>query len=428
MKVFHALSLSLVLWAGLAQGHPPTNFGLGGHSTGRVGGGTADPATPFAGWVNPALLAGAKRGFQVSASSGGATYDPLGEIRLDGAAYRAGDGRDLFGEGSIPTRSQTLWTIGYEAPFRLGNHRGGLGMVTSGPLRDVRKFVARTPYDFTNLRYGDAEGQLRGIMAAGFEAIPGVVAIGVGLNLYLSTAGVSDLTLVGKDPTGRMSLDVTLNSSTVGGIWVQAGRSRLGLVYREKVAPDFQQKFSGRVQLGGDPVLAQPVLVQSSLYFEPATWELEYQLNGEAWRLAWGLEYQQWNEYEPPFLIASSVDTSGNLVQTNAPPLALRAVLSPRVSGMWDVAPQWTVGAGYSYRPSPVEDLSGPTNLVDTDAHALGLSLSYGWGPWSLTLAGQHHVFEGRTVVKDDGTYIGAPGYTVSGSATAVGLSLRTPL
>lgn len=425
-------ALPTSLFASQAQ-----NYGLGGPSSGRVGSVAAETDNPFAAIYNPALSAAQEKSlFGLSTGFAEAAYDTLSQVRVKSAHHASDYG--AVQDYRVPKTHLSLWAIGCSLPFRaplLDNRRAGFGLVASGPYDKLRSFSAATPDDFYTLRYGTSDAQFKGTFSLALELLKDQLFVGAGLSLYITTAGVVDMAVVSTNPTGRMALDVQFNSAAVAGFFFKKDRLQLGLVYRQKIDPSFRQLFNGRVQVENQDVLAQPVLVESSLYYEPETVEAEVQHNFRILKASIGLAYQAWRDYKPSFLMAETIGSDSVVRRTQSSSLAMRNVLSPRVSATVPVGSMVDVAAGYQFRPSPVADISGPSNPLDSDVHVVGLSIqhhlpAWGWLPLGMSwgLYGQYHWMPERPVVKSDAASVGAPGFRVSGRAYNYGVFLQGQL
>lgn len=403
-------------------------------TTGRAGSVTAEPENPYPALYNPALLA-AQSGPRLSISSSVARsrYEAFPSVLIDSPDFRTSTGARTTGDGQIPASDLTLWSIGFSQPFflpRLGGRRAGLGVVVSGPFSKLRSFQAGTPYDFASLRYGGSDSQFKGTLGTAFEILPERLFFGAGLSLFITSAGAAEATIASDNPTGRFALDVGLNTAAVLGLYGVQGKSRASLVFRQEIAPAFEQRFVGKVQVGRVDTLYQPMVFRSTLYFEPHTFEADLQHGFDGATVSVGVSWQIWSRYQPSFLVASATRSDGVDRQTVVPALALKNTWNPRLAldlPLWNRA--LVLSAGYQWRPTPLGDTSGPINLVDSDAHIFGLGFlhhfaeGFAWG-----LAGQYHYRSRRTVTKPAGNLIGAPGYEVQGEAYTYGLSLQAEL
>jgi hypothetical protein len=420
-------------------------YGLGGVSTGRVSSVTADVENPFAALLNPALL-GAQRNplFEAASSAAEANYATFKNVLIDSPNYRTQSGVNTVSDFTPPGFNSILWSIGMTFPFvlpkPLGSRHMGFGTVLSGPFGQLRSFTSSTPYDFTLLRYGTSDSQFKGTSSLGIEILPDLLYAGAGLSLFITAAGAADAVLVTNNPTARLNLNVGLNTAAVAGLYANLPKmlgevsQHISLVYRQAVEPTFEEEFTGSVQVfSGSGTIDIPAAFQTSLYYEPNTFEIDWQGDFEFMTLSVGVSYQLWSAYQPAFLQVSAPNADQQASSTQLPGLSMRNTVNPRVSAEVPFFDRKAaLAAGYQYRPTPVYDLSGAANLLDTNTHVVGVSARYRFGkselvpfPVTTSLYGQYQFFETRTVVKSDPSYIGAPGYQFGGSAYTYGLSLQ---
>lgn len=432
LKIYYFIvTLPALLSASQAQ-----NFGLGGTTTGRVSAVIADPQNAFAAAYNPALIA--RQGstlFSFSTSSAHLKYTPLENIRPPAAERVDSESRANY---ELPSTQQMLWAIGFTYPFELSpllSRRGGFGITFSGPYNKIRSFLSHTPDEFYSFRYGNADSQLKGTLALSLEIVPETIYFGAGTSLFLSGAGAAEASLNTENPTSRMALDVGLNSALVTGVYAHLNRTTLAFTFHQELDPQFVESFDGSATIAGSK-FHQPILIKSSLYYEPHAFEVEAQHAFESWKVSLGISYQIWSRYKPPILVTETIDSSGEKHTTLLPEPNYRSTLNPRVSvEIPFLENQWSVASGYQYRPTPVADLSGPGNALDSDAHIVGISLQRTflpgeWMPWPTTLGlfGQYHWLTRRSVVKADPQSTGAPNYTFSANAYTYGISLLVGL
>lgn len=409
------------------------NYGLGGITTGRAGAVTAEPENPYAALYNPALLA-AQKGprLVISSAIARSSYNPFPSVLLDSPDFRTATGARTTGDAQIASSDLALWSIGLSHPVWIPRlvRRVGLGVVVSGPFNKLRTFQAGTPYDFASLRYGGSDSQFKGTLSAAVEIWPEKVFFGAGLSMFITSAGAAEATIAADNPTGRFALDVGLNTAAILGLYVVEGKSRASLVFRQEIAPAFEQRFIGKVQVGRTDTLYQPMAFRSTLYFEPHTFEADLQHDFELATVSLGVGWQMWSRYQPSFLVASATRSDGIERQTEVPALRLKNTWNPRIAADF---PLWnrlfTLSAGYQWRPTPLSDTSGSINLVDSDAHIFGLGFLHHFAEgFSWGLAGQYHFRSRRSVSKPSNGLIGAPGYEVGGEAYTYGLSLQAEL
>lgn len=397
---------------------------------------TAEPGNPYAALYNPALLTAQNNSvFAFSTASAVASFAPIRGVRLASKEGRAGEPGDF----RLPDSRLTLWSVGYGTAFDMPqwmDRRGGFGFTLSGPFEKLRTYSASTPQDFFPLRYGTSDAQFKATLSGAVEILPNTLSFGAGLSLYIVTGGNAELAVTGDNPTGRMALDVGLRATPLMGLYFEEGLTGASLVFREAVDPVFQQSFTGTVPLGGDTILKQPVLIKTSLYYEPRLLEGDLQHRFVFAKVSVGVTLQQWTKWQPAFLMAEVPDAGGTVHRTAAPTIGLKDTISPRASiEVPLISDRLIFAAGYQFRPSPVKDVSGPANPLDTDVHVVGTSFRHNigeveWLPFDLTwgLYAQYHWMKNRTVTKTAGAEVGSPGYTVQGHAYTFGISLGADL
>src|SRR5262249_48601862 len=152
---------------------------------------------------------------------------------------------------------------------------------------------------------------------------------------------------------------------------------------------------------------SQPAIFQSTLYYEPHLIETDFQYSWERLKLSTGLSFQLWKAFEPAFPHTQTQTGRGTEVSNTLPSLTLRNTFNPRISLEYSLIPErlfWSLG--YQFRLSPLSDTSGPTNLLDTNAHLIGTSIAFHllktdfFPPLEFGLFVQYHYFPERKVEK----------------------------
>lgn len=366
----------------------------------------AEPTTAYAALLNPALLSASPHSqFAFSTSVAHADYS-----------------------ARLSSLQKTLWTLGYVYPFSWNalQRRLGFGISLSGPYDYLRKFQAHRPDDAYSLRYGNADSQMKATLGLSGEILKDTLSFGAGLSLFLNGAGNAEATLAAENPTGRMALDVGLNAALVSGLYFHSGRTGAALVYTQEVNPEFVQRFDGKASIGGASTFHQPLVARSFLYYEPHSLELEGQYNFGPCLASVGVSYQWWNGYHSPILITSTVDSNQTPQTTHLPSLSLRNTVNPRFSLQVPFAEhRWIFSTGYQFRPTPLVDLSGTSQALDSDIHVFGVSLERTFAPHPffpfstrLGLFAQYHRLKEREVAQTTGTY------RFSGDVYTYGISL----
>ncbi|MFM8269614.1 MAG: hypothetical protein ACKN9V_05435 [Pseudomonadota bacterium] len=435
MKAFHSLAFLVCTFASAIFSSQAQNFGLDATSAGRAGAVTAEENNAHAALLNPALLGTQNQaGFSFSTSQVEIRVNEFESILLPRSLRRSDEPvRDRY---QLSPLSQTRWALGFNHPLRLKalSRQAGLGLSFSGPYEKLRGFVAHAPDDFFTARYGTADGQFKGTVSLGLEIIPNTLYVGTGLSLFLSGAGAAETTL-STDPTSRMNLDVVLEKAPVVGIYAKAGGFSSALTYHHKIDPNLEQALKAKVKINGRDTFEQPVLMRSSLYFEPKNIEWDIQQRTNVLALSAGLSYQLWNEYQAPILFTETPDLMGKTHRTSGGTPPTQNTLNPRASLGIHLGTGTLASVGYQYRPTPFFDLSGTSNALDADTHILGMALEQrfldSWilgTPLKLGVFGQVHRFTPREVSKASQNGTPSSTFTFTGNALVVGVSAQAEL
>ncbi len=415
------------------------NYGLG-RSVGRVNCVNAESENSHAGYYNPALV-GAQTSalFSFSTAAARVHFENIGNVVVDHPRYRTANSRYTRENYQPKNSSHTFWSVGFTYPFSLPKYvhrKAGIGISLSGPYGKFRSYRAGTPYDFYSLRYGSADDQVN--LATGFsvELIPEQFYIGAGVALFTSSSGAADTSLTADNPAGRIAFDVGLNAALVSGFFWKMKRSRLGFVYRQEVNPTFEMHMEDKIQIAqGQESVVIPLSMRSSLYYEPHSLEWDFQQHFDAFTISVGLVWQLWSKYDPSFVVLETKNASNESLGTQIEQNQLRNTLYPRASLVVPITQNFNTLVGYSYRPSPVEDLGGPHNILDSSSHIFGGGFNYEIAtstffpiPINIGIYWQYQTMDSRTITKRDPQSIGAPGYTIQGTAYLYGLTLQAAL
>ncbi len=420
-----------------------TSFGLGGRSSGRVGSITADATNPYAAYYNPALLAaGEKAQLTLSGYASSADVDTLSSIVLENSAPNF----PLQGSLDYPQEDQGLWSLGLSSPISLDalwtHHHGGVGLSFSGPLNSAGQYQSGLASDFYLLHYGNPNRSLRASSGVGLELVRDTLFLGAGLSLFLHAAGNGQTTL--SEPSGiqrgRYSMQVTLRASSLFGMYWKTPFFDTSFVFRTPQNPGFHQIMQGEIEALGAQ-MSIPLMFSSSLAYQPHAIEMDLQRNlTQSLTGSIGVAYLLWSAYEPSFLevrtpIAPQSGALPTLSQSLSPP-RFRNTWNPRASFEAHLLRDtWTVTGGYSFRQTPVKDMSGVSNILDSNTHIFGGSVTYRLAanlilpsPTYWTLFGQYHWLTPSTVKKFDPQSIGSPGYRIRGQAYCYGISFQAEL
>jgi hypothetical protein len=171
------------------------------------------------------------------------------------------------------------------------------------------------------------------------------------------------------------------------------------------------------------------------------------------------LVWMKWSEYVPPFnavritiknsklrkLIEDTESLMGTRLTSIEPQkIQFKDTINPMVGVEYRVVPDIALRAGYAYKPTPVPDQTGISNILDSDKQTFSAGFGYDFGELSFMSPGRmgldahaaYTVIAGRSVDKDirllTGNSMekttdnpGYPGYSFSGTALNSGLSLN---
>lgn len=163
--------------------------------------------------------------------------------------------------------------------------------------------------------------------------------------------------------------------------------------------------------------------------FQPETFGIGTQYQGENWRIGGSIEQQNWSELEDEFA-ADSIKDQGSV--TPASRIEFDDILIPRIGGEYQLNKNFALRGGVAYEESPLKSTRNPEiNYLDTDKIVIGLGVSATYDrtrllayPVRLDLGYQYQQLQERdfTLVDYDGneTDVKADGdvHVVSGSIT----------
>jgi hypothetical protein len=271
----------------------------------------------------------------------------------------------------------------------------------------------------------------------GLEIIPDTLSIGLGSSIFITGAGSAEADLMSSNPTGRWNHDVGFNSTFNAGLFFQQNHFRAGLAFRQEISPRFDYDFTGKVEvLKGTRTLNQPFSLSTYLYFEPQIWDLDFEYEVESYLFSIGASLQRWSGYQPSFLVVSSVNAANEPIATKVSPIHFNDTVNPKISLARPLyQDDYLLCLGYQYRPTPVGSQNTEFNFIDSSIHAFGVGLTkklyiveFIPSPIWLSLFGQFHLLANSNVAKSENSYIGSPGYSISGRGYSIGLSLQTKL
>jgi long-chain fatty acid transport protein len=153
-------------------------------------------------------------------------------------------------------------------------------------------------------------------------------------------------------------------------------RLRIGFAYHESIMLEFRQFIDATIEGLGRLL----VDVSGSSLYSPHRCTLGASFAVTPTLLiAADLEWAMWSHAPDPSLQFELLLDVGALGieprQYGSAQVALGAVdtFAPKVGIEWRVSPRYTLRGGYAYVPTPLPAQTGTTNVIDTDAHQVGV-------------------------------------------------------
>lgn len=281
------------------------------------------------------------------------------------------------------------------------------------------------------------------------DRIVGAVSVGVRLHETVSVGvGAQALgkldggAIFGVDLPAQRITSKTLEAELAGDARFIAGamfrptpRLRIGFAYHEAIMLEFRQFIDATIEGLGRLL----VDVSGTSLYSPHRCTLGASFAfTPSLSLSADLEWAMWSLAPDPSLQFELLLDVGALGidprQYGSAQVALGAVdtLAPKVGLEWRLNARYTLRAGYAYTPTPLPAQTGTTNIIDTDAHQVGVGVAVHFrnplakdqAPLAVEVGTQVNLLSDRTMTK---SAVDDPvgDYTASGSVwhTSVTLS-----
>ncbi len=180
---------------------------------------------------------------------------------------------------------------------------------------------------------------------------------------------------VNAEPSIKSILSTSINWGETlcpeNGCWLNGWET--ALAYRAKSASSTSIDANVIVtQTIPDPGLALAVTTIDS--FQPETWVIGTQYQGNGWRIGGSVEQQNWSELEDEFA-SDTIKDQGSL--SPAARMQFDDILIPRLGGEFMLNDNFSLRAGVAYEESPLKTTRNPEiNYLDTDRISIGLGVS----------------------------------------------------
>lgn len=162
------------------------------------------------------------------------------------------------------------------------------------------------------------------------------------------------------------------------------------------------------IQTIPDPGLSLAVSTIDS--FQPETFAIATQYQGDGWRVGGSVEQQNWSQLENEFA-GDSIKDQKNIIGSR---IQFDDIIVPRLGGEYELNKNFAIRGGIAYEQSPLKSTRNPEiNYLDTDKVVVGLGLSATYDrtrilafPVRLDLGYQYQQLKKRdfTLVSSDNT------------------------
>jgi long-chain fatty acid transport protein len=407
------VGLGMLLCAASSAANPLDIYGFGARARSLGGTGTAIADDVSAAWYNPAGLVSAEG---IIGEMGWFRADPNLEI----------DGRDVGVETTEGLE------FGFVLPGKLLGARVAFGGAFHVPDARVVRFLVQSRDRVQFALYSNASQRIAVLLPVAVR-ITDWLDVGVGANVIGDNAGGVDFVIRQEGQgvsEGSLEAAQLAVAAPVAGLQLRPFEHvALGLAYRGEISIQLDTP----VVIHFDPLVIPPnpiPIIEASILDVSALTVTHFQPQQAAFALACRpldsvlttaqLTWRGWSSYVPPIPKTKTVLTGGladllpTLPEFPVPDPNFHDTFEPAVGLAWQAFRSGFVDAelraGYFYRPSPVPNQSGSTNLVDNPVHGVsgGVGLSIHVledvlrAPPRIDLSGQAHLLADRTTHKAD--------------------------
>lgn len=429
--LFASLALVLPAAAGAGVfdsfGYDPRGIGMGGAQV-------ASADDYAASYFNPALLVLQDK---VSFGYGFNWTQPRMSVRAVDPA-RAGELRSPETPSSF-----NGWSLG--VLFPLGgkvSNRLALGVGLYLPSSNVLRTEAIDPR--LPSWYFYQAGPERIIVAASAGArITDWLSIGAGAQILGALIGGFDfdLNLFSKQFEGRaLRADLETRVAPLAGLALDFKPIglRFGLNYRGAIASDY--RLPTVFDLTDVGVIE--LVMEGVSHYSPDTFSAGVQYRIGAFVGTAELRYARWSKAPDPStkvtlnvdgqaLESLGIEDQFDIEGSSGAPGFLDTLSTHAGGEYWIVERRFAVRAGYSFRPTPVPQQTGDSNILDGNTHCVSLGLAFSFddpleifgNPIHIEAAGQRLTIGEREAKKDQDA--GVPSYKYSGAVNAVSVAVR---
>ncbi len=200
----------------------------------------------------------------------------------------------------------------------------------------------------------------------------------------------------------------------------------VGLAYRSERLLNIENTSTTTVETLGVPAITA-LLMEVTATFAPQQLSLGVQWEiSKEWTVAVDLTWSDWSEYSGAYsLLTVQPETTSGVSVPPHPRIDARDTWTPSLGVEFRPSEKWAVRAGYRFRPSPIPEQGGSTNLVDSDAHVLSAGAAYRVSR-TVLLEGyfQGHFLAGQSVREQSST-ADPKEWEVKGAIFLAGVGIR---
>jgi hypothetical protein len=426
------ISLVLLLFCTSAHANFSYFFGSGTAHVSKAG--TLHHAqNEFQGYLNPGFGSMAMPSHSVAVVMNQLNVSPLKDILLQHPNFPHSE--DLPERGNLAFPEPILFgaqmSLTLPVLTQFDNRKFRFHFTGFVPFTETLFLGTKSTFIPSYVFYEGRNRHLDGHLSASGVIIPGVLGVGSGMSISLSAA--SRMSLIMNASTNQVTSDsrtqVVPNFSYFAGVYVHP----LSWVH-VSMKGHTQESWGFKVTAESNAVVWESTNVgidmtgESKYNFLPprailaVTTEITDSIS-----LTPQIEYHAWSLYVSHRI---KVELPGTGLDPAYPDVDTKDIWIPRIGMAWKTLSWASLYSGVAYMPTPIEDISGIHNDVDTDRIILGFGIEFTGKNFLMAetdnshfrfgIFGQFHYLIPRTITKS-GESIGAPGYELRGNATVIG-------
>lgn len=409
-----------------------STYGLGSSSAALAGANKTFTYDAFASARVPSLMSNQNVSeFSLGFLGAQAIFPNINSVLTD-SDYLGGS--TTTGNVNTSVQSTELFLLGTELAVGKSARKFRVGVTFAVPVSKLAAVETKDVYTPQYSMYMSDANKLQATLGVSWKAWERW-SFGIGTHVFFSTGATMQSRLPTDGSTRRTSsvnfkVDVKPAVAAIASLTYEPWNDHLfTLAYiGERDARMSFNTYTGIGILGPNPV---PLYLngRASLFYDPEIYSFGYGLRQESTQWMLGLDWERWSRFDGAVV---KLDFQNNpSFNQYAPDMRHKDIMVPRVG----VSTKWggdnDFQTGYAFRPSPVPDQTGETNFLDSDRHIVGMgyifhirSLWLAEIPARLATHVQWQELVPKKVVKNSGTYIGAPSYDIKGSVYSYGLNM----